>query len=267
MAQSRPACNGVTASQIFPWIWDTIVVMVSHTSPHDTPAMRQFRHFKERYPQCVLFFRMGDFFETFYDDAELAHKVLGVTLTQRTKGIPMAGVPFHSVDGYLRRMIEAGHRVAVCDQVEEASQAKGVVRREVTRVITPGTLTDESLLEEGRENPLAAVQFHDRGQVSIAWAELSTGAFSLATVDTPDVADELARIAPSELLYAESPNGDVPDPINALAQAVGCAVTHRPPWQFRQAEAIETLCKQFQVATLDGLAFPTMTPRSEERRR
>ncbi len=218
--------------------------------------MRQFRHFKERYPQCVLFFRMGDFYETFYDDAKLAHKVLGVTLTQRTKGIPMAGVPYHSVDGYLRRMIEAGYRVAVCDQVEEPSQAKGVVRREVTRVITPGTLTDEALLEEGRENPLAAIFLHDNGQASIAWAELSTGSFSLATVLEQELTDELARIAPSELLCAEPPQGkSVPDQISALNQVLGCAVTLRPPWQFRTAEAVETLCKQFRVTKLAGFGL------------
>ena len=127
--------------------------------PGDTPAMRQYRRFKQQHPGCVLFFRMGDFYEMFHDDAELAHRVLGVTLTQRTEGVPMAGVPYHAVEGYLRRMIQAGYRVAVCDQVEDAAQAKGVVDRDVTRVITPGTLTDESLLEEGRPNPLAAVAF------------------------------------------------------------------------------------------------------------
>jgi len=132
-------------------------------SSHDTPAMRQFKRFKEQYPDCVLFFRMGDFYEMFYDDAKLANKVLGVTLTQRTAGIPMAGVPFHSVDGYLRRMIQAGYRVAVCDQVESAAEAKGVVKRDVTRVITPGTLTDEMLLEDGAVCPLAAVMFHGDG--------------------------------------------------------------------------------------------------------
>ncbi len=108
-----------------------------------TPAMRQFHRFKKQHPDCVLFFRMGDFYAMFHDDAKLAHKVLGVTLTQRTKGIPMAGVPYHAVENYLRRMIQAGYRVAVCDQVEDPAQAKGVVKRDVTRVITPGTLTDE----------------------------------------------------------------------------------------------------------------------------
>ena len=137
----------------------------------DTPAMRQFRGFKQQYPECVLFFRMGDFYEMFFEDAELAHKVLGVVLTKRN-GIPMAGVPYHAVEGYLRRMIQAGHRVAVCDQVEDPKQAQGVVKRDVTRIITPGTLTDDTLLEEGRENPLAAVVFHDENDASLKLANV-----------------------------------------------------------------------------------------------
>lgn len=229
--------------------------MATNSNPHDTPAMRQFRHFKEKYPQCVLFFRMGDFYETFYDDAKLLHKVLGVTLTQRTEGIPMAGMPYHSVEGYLRRVIEAGYRVAVCDQMEEPSQAKGVIRREVTRVITPGTLMDESLLEEGRENPLAAVQIHHTGKASIAWAELSTGAFSLVTIVEADLADELSRIGPRELLVCQESGEKIPTQIALLADQIQCVTTDRPAWQFRQNEAIEMLCKQFRVASLDGFGL------------
>src|SRR4051812_768343 len=115
-----------------------------------SPAMRQYQQFKAQYPGYVLFFRMGDFYEMFWDDAKLAHKVLGVTLTSRSRGglngedaIPMAGVPFHAVEGYLRRMIAAGHKVAICEQAEDPATAKGVVKREVTRLMTPGTLTDD----------------------------------------------------------------------------------------------------------------------------
>jgi len=240
----------------------------------DTPAMRQYRRFKEQHPGCVLFFRMGDFYEMFYDDAELAHRVLGVTLTQRTEGIPMAGVPYHAVEGYLRRMIQAGHRVAVCDQVQDASEAKGVVERDVTRVVTPGTLTDESLLDEGRENHLAAVRWlgqsgsrgkpgqdasrHDPASgelVAVAWAELSTGAFGVGVFDASRVADELARVGPKELLYAETSDGDEPARVTELCGAIGAVSTPRPGWQFRTAEARETLCKQFGVTTLAGFGF------------
>jgi DNA mismatch repair protein MutS len=231
----------------------------------DTPAMRQYRRFKQQHPDCVLFFRMGDFYEMFFDDAKLAHRVLGVTLTQRTEGIPMAGVPHHSVEGYLRRMIQAGYRVAVCDQMEDASQAKGIVRREVTRLITPGTLTDESLLEEGRDNPLAAVVIHGNATASVAWAELSTGSFSLATFRLDELADELARIGPRELLLPEGAAEDEAaghggEVVARVVELLGCATVRRPLWQFRQAEAMEVLCKQFGVRTLEGFGLSHEDP-------
>lgn len=246
--------------------------------------MRQFKRFKEQYPDCVLFFRMGDFYEMFYDDAKLANKVLGVTLTQRTAGVPMAGVPFHSVDGYLRRMIQAGHRVAVCDQIENAAEAKGVVKRDVTRVITPGTLTDEMLLEEGATCPLAAVMFHGEGTrgkdqgagtdghggahsnpkpqetASVAWIDLSTGTFSMATFDVDALPDEVARVNPSELLYVETANHEPPTRVKSLAAANACPAIARPAWQFRQGEAIETLQKQFRVTTLAGFGLTGEEP-------
>jgi len=236
---------------------------------------------------------MGDFYEMFYEDAELAHRVMGVTLTQRTAGIPMAGVPYHAVEGYLRKMIQAGHRVAVCDQVQDAAEAKGVVERDVTRVITPGTLTDESLLDEGRENHLAAVMWlgagggrgkhpgqaalrHDPAsggdgsaagggkrdveRVAVAWAELSTGAFGVGVFDARHVADELARVGPKELLYAETSDGDEPARVTELCSAIGAVSTPRPGWQFRTAEARETLCKQFGVTTLAGFGFADDDP-------
>ncbi|MEO0515393.1 MAG: DNA mismatch repair protein MutS, partial [Planctomycetota bacterium] len=228
----------------------------------DTPAMRQFKRFKADHPGCVLFFRMGDFYEMFFDDAELAHRVLGVTLTQRTAGVPMAGVPYHSVEGYLRRMVQAGYRVAICDQVEDAKDAKGIVKRDVTRVVTPGTLTDESLLADEQVNPCAAVVFHGGGsgggQASIAWAELSTGAFQLATVHEDEVGDELARINPSELLYCETADGQAPPRIAELP--LDCPRTGRPGWQFRLAEATDALRKQYRIATLAGFGLQDDDP-------
>ena len=226
----------------------------------DTPAMRQYKHFKKQHPGCVLFFRMGDFYEMFHEDAVLAHKTMGITLTQRSEGVPMAGVPYHSVEGYLRKMIQAGHRVAVCEQVEDAKEAKGVVKRDVTRVITPGTLTDETLLEEGSENPLAAIVYHGPSdqpdaQVSLAWIELSTGAFSVTTLDEAQARDELARIAPSELLYCDTATGDMPPRIETLKQSLGCSTTPRPAWQFRQDEAVDALREQYGVAQLGGFGF------------
>src|SRR4051794_16211045 len=129
-----------------------------------SPAMRQYRQFKAQHPGYVLFFRMGDFYEMFWEDAQLAAKTLGVALTSRNKGspdeIPMAGVPFHAVEGYPRKMIAAGHKVAICEQTEDAALAKGLVKREVVRLMTPGTLTDDPLLDGRSDNYLAAVAFH-----------------------------------------------------------------------------------------------------------
>src|SRR6516225_3957020 len=122
-----------------------------------TPMMQQYREAKERHPGMILLFRMGDFFETFEDDAEVVSRVLGLTLTSRDKSIPMAGFPHHQLDNYLRKLLQAGHRVAVCDQVEDAALAKGLVRREVTRIVTPGTVTEDELLDPGRPNHLIAL--------------------------------------------------------------------------------------------------------------
>src|SRR5712692_1154983 len=126
-------------------------------SEHDTPMMQQYRAAKEAHPGMLLLFRMGDFFETFGEDAELVSRVLGLTLTSRDKSIAMAGFPHHQLDSYLRKLLRHGHRVAVCDQVEDPAQAKGLVRREVTRVVTPGTITEDDLLDPKQNNHLVAI--------------------------------------------------------------------------------------------------------------
>ncbi|MEM6394440.1 MAG: DNA mismatch repair protein MutS [Planctomycetota bacterium] len=238
---------------------------MTQKAKQDTPAMRQYHRFKEQHPGCLLLFRMGDFYELFFDDAVTAHQTLGVTLTQRTEGVPMAGVPYHAVETYLRRLIAAGHRVAVCDQVEDAKQAKGVVKRDVTRVITPGTLTDETLLDAAAENPLAAVAFHSNdndpeGIASLAWCELSTGRFALTTLPASRVADELARITPSELLYCDTATGDAPPRVQTLADRLGCPLTGRPPYTFRPAESAQILKQQYRVKTLQGFGLSDTDP-------
>lgn len=230
------------------------------SAPELTPAMRQYQTFKELHPECVLFFRMGDFYEMFYEDAKLAHRVLGVTLTQRTEGVPMAGVPYHAVETYLRRMIQAGYRVAVCEQVEEASQAKGVVKRDVTRVVTPGTLTDDSLLEEGESNFLAAVMFFDDEHLAAAWVDLSTGEFQMSRFDREDALTELTRISPRELVYVQTGNPEPPPRVAAMLRALGCVGTPRPGWAFRQEEAIEQIQKQYGVATVTGFGLAEDDP-------
>src|SRR5205085_2247459 len=146
-----------------------------------TPMMQQYQEAKERHPGMLLLFRMGDFYELFGDDAELAARVLGLTLTSRDKVLPMAGFPHHQLDNYLRKLLQSGHRAAVCDQVEDPAQAKGLVKREVTRVVTPGTVTEDDLLDPRQANHLAAL-FPLGNTVGVAWVELSAGQFSAADV-------------------------------------------------------------------------------------
>src|SRR5206468_4881458 len=147
-----------------------------------TPMMQQYREAKERHPGMLLLFRMGDFYELFDADAELVSRVLGLTLTSRDKTIPMAGFPHHQLEPYLRKLLSAGHRVAVCDQVEDPALAKGLVRREVTRVVTPGTLTEDELLDPRRPNHLTSLWAGPGGDVGLAWVDLSTGDFRAADI-------------------------------------------------------------------------------------
>ncbi|MCA9033347.1 MAG: hypothetical protein KDA66_21190, partial [Planctomycetaceae bacterium] len=197
-----------------------------------TPMMQRYMEVKEETPGTVLLFRMGDFFELFFEDAKIASKVLGVTLTSRDKNsdnpVPMAGFPHHALEGYLQKLIRAGHKVAVCDQVEDPKTAKGLVRREVTRIVTPGTLTDEALLDPHANNYIAALAPTKQG-LGIAWLELSAGRFQCLALplESPVTAqqplrghathevglrarllDELARIQPTECLVPEGTNND-----------------------------------------------------------
>ena len=223
--------------------------------------MRQFTRFKAAHPDCLLFFRMGDFYELFGPDAETAHRSLGITLTERTKGMPMAGVPHHSAETYLRRLVDQGHRVAVCDQIQDPKEAKGVVDRAVTRVLTPGTLVDESLLDEGRENLVAAATAFPDDVAALAIAELSTGSFTVATCRIDELADLLARFGPSELLIPEP--GDLPDSVRlpeGLAETIGASETIRAGWNFTAEDGDRTLCDHFGVTSLEGFGIAPLDP-------
>jgi DNA mismatch repair protein MutS len=197
-------------------------------APGTTPVMAQFLQVKAAHPDALVFFRMGDFYELFFEDAERAAAVLGLALTKRGKhlgeDIPMAGVPVHAAEGYMARLIRAGLRVAVCEQVEDPAEArkrgsKAVVRREVVRVVTPGTLTEDSLLDPKRSSLLAAVVSH-RGRCAIAVADLSSGRLECLACAPADLATELAAFAPSELLVADGQmNSEELAPLIAAARA------------------------------------------------
>ena len=218
-----------------------------------TPMLRQYLEIKERYPDAILFYRMGDFYEMFFEDAQVASRILEITLTSRDKGkehqVPMCGVPVHAAEGYLRRLVEAGHRVAICEQVEDPREAKGLVRREVVRVVTPGLMVEGGDHgEAGGANYIAAVA---PGRVwGLARLDLSTGEFALTqAADLAELQAELARVDPAELLLPEGEEGVVKELAGAMDPPF---TTFRPASWFRPQRAREVLTRHFGVATLDG---------------
>jgi len=227
------------------------------TPAMSTPMMQQYREAKERHPGMLLFFRMGDFYELFEEDAVLAAKLLGLTLTSRDKSIAMAGFPHHQLENYLHKLLKAGHRVAVCDQVEDPAQAKGLVRREVTRVVTPGTITEDNLLDPRQSNHLVAI-LPDADGYALAWLEISTGAFRAADVPSLGIADELARLNPAECLC---PERDV-ERIGAVLKRLTTtpALTTRPDWTFDGLSARKALFDHFKIITCAGFGFDDGQP-------
>ncbi len=214
-----------------------------------TPLMQQYREIKARHKDAILFFRMGDFYETFEGDAEVASRALGLTLTSRNNGaaaeIPLAGVPVKAAATYIRRLVERGFRVAICEQVEDPKLAKGIVRREVIEVVTPGAVMADDLLEERANTFLVAVA-SDGAQAGLAAADLSTGELALETASAADLAATLERYRPSEVVVAEG----------AAALAPSAAlVTRREAWEFDPALAAEDLARRFELASLDGLGL------------
>ncbi|MCE8016690.1 DNA mismatch repair protein MutS [Halomonas sp. MCCC 1A17488] len=217
--------------------------------PSHTPMMAQYLKIKREHPEVLLFYRMGDFYELFFDDARRAAALLDITLTQRGqsagKPIPMAGVPYHSAEGYLARLVKAGESVAICEQIGDPATSKGPVERRVVRIVTPGTLYDEALLDARRDNLLVAV--HPVGDCwGIAWLELSSGRFSVLEVEGEgDMLAELQRLDPAELLLPESLS--LPP---ALEGRPG--LRRQSDWLFDLESATRLLCDQFQVQDLRG---------------
>ena len=221
-------------------------------SPSDysqhTPMMRQFLTIKDRHPNELLFYRMGDFYELFYEDAKVAAPILDITLTARGKSagepIPMAGVPYHAADSYLAKLVKAGHAVAIAEQIGDPNESKGPVERSVVRIVTPGTLTDESLLDASYDSLIVAVH---RQQLScgIAWMDLSSGRFVVTEIEGDDaLAAELEKLAPAEVLIAE--NSTLP------SMPAHVAVRELAQWQFDEEAARRALNQQFQTRDLSG---------------
>jgi DNA mismatch repair protein MutS len=231
-----------------------------------TPMLRQYLDIKEQHPGTILFYRMGDFYEMFFEDAELASKVLGITLTSRSRDdeqqVPMCGVPYHAVSSYLSKLVRAGYRVAVCEQVEDPKQTKGIVRREVVRVVTPGVTTDEQLLDEKSNTFVCAVAVSRKGKsllaIGLSFLDVSTGNFLISEVQINEgrldlVEDEITRMQPAELLLAE----EEAEPLAALIESLrallpSLCLTLRPDSSFERHQAHTALLEHFRVSSLAG---------------
>ncbi len=218
------------------------------TSAQHTPVMQQYHAIKARFPDTLLFYRMGDFYELFYDDARRTAKLIDIALTRRGQSggepIPMAGVPVHSVETYLGRLVRLGESVAICEQIGDPALAKGPVAREVVRVVTPGTLTDAALLADKETRLLAAVTFAPH--LGLAWLDLAGGRFTVTEpADLDALHAEIERLKPAELLLAE--DADAPPWLAALAGA-----RRRPPWHFDPGTGKRLLCEQFGTRDLAG---------------
>ncbi|MBF4521574.1 DNA mismatch repair protein MutS [Acinetobacter towneri] len=222
-----------------------------------TPMMQQYLRVKMEHPHSLMFYRMGDFYELFFDDAHKAAKLLGITLTHRGKTsgkpIPMAGVPYHAAEGYLARLVKKGETVVICEQIGEVT-GKGPVERGVVRIITPGTLTDDALLNTHQSSNLVALCLQ-QNQIGIALLDLSAGIFKVQQMDyrPEQLAIELSRLMPSEIVVDE----DIVDPniIEQVKKQLDCPVTKRPNVDFNLNNAQKTLCDQFSVSTLSGFGI------------
>lgn len=260
-SDSVPLMNAITAPNSEP------VEKTSVPAAGLTPMMAQYIEIKTANPDSLLFYRMGDFYELFFEDAEQASRALGITLTKRGKhdgaDIPMCGVPVHASDDYLQRLIKLGFRVAVCEQLENPAEAKkrghkAVVKRDVVRLVTPGTLTEETLLEAGSSNYLAAlarVKGSEEDAFALAWVDLSTSEFRVTETELSRLETDIARVDPKELIVSDALFEDAN--LRTLLDEVGGAVVHQPAAFFASSTADERLTRFYNVSSLD--AFGTFS--------
>ncbi len=221
-----------------------------------TPMMKQFRKIRNSLPEeIILFFRLGDFYEMFFDDAVTASKILEITLTKRQK-VPMCGIPFHSADGYLAKLIKAGKKVAICDQVEDPAQTKGIVQREVVRIITPGTVLEDNVLDSARPNYLAGLHREKNGY-GLALLDISTGDFRIEeSKDLGALLDSFVAAGPAELLVAEEEKDQWPADLKLVARVL----TPYDDWVFEGDAAEDLLIRHFSVQSLEGFGCQNLGP-------
>ena len=223
-----------------------------------TPMMKQYMEIKSQYQDCILFYRLGDFYEMFFDDALTASKELEITLTGKDCGqeerAPMCGVPYHAVEGYLNKLISKGYRVAICEQVEDPKLTKGIVKREVIRIVTPGTTTNMQALDETKNNYLMCI-FYDNGKFGISTVDVTTGDYYLTEVDdSKQVRDEIQRYSPAELIYNDyflisgTQIEDLCDRLHITASVL-------EDWYTDEQQCMTKLKDHFGVSVLEGLGI------------
>ena len=227
----------------------------SDLSSH-TPMMQQYWKLKNQHPEQLMFYRMGDFYEIFYEDAKKAAKLLDITLTARGQSagqaIPMCGIPYHSLEGYLAKLVKLGESVVICEQIGDPATSKGPVERQVVRIITPGTVSDEALLDERRDNLLAAV-LGDERLFGLAVLDITSGSFSVLEIPGwENLLAELERLNPVELLIPD----DWPQGLPAEKRR---GVRRRAPWDFERDSAFKSLCQQFATQDLKGFGCENLT--------
>ena len=213
--------------------------------------MQQWRDAKGRHPDALIFIRVGDFYEMFYEDAEEGARLLGLTLTARNNGgaahVPLAGVPVRAKDDYLQRLIRLGKRVAVCEQVEDPAEAKGIVRREVIETVTPGALLADALLSERKNNFLVALRADPEGRIALAAADASTGEVLVRDVPADELGSVLASFEPAEILLPQSWTLGLP--------GLTASRTQRPDWLFDAELGAEEVRRRYRLISLDGFGF------------
>lgn len=238
--------------------YDTVMKKERHSYMGLTPMMTQYMKTKEEYKDCILFYRLGDFYEMFFEDAKICSKELELTLTGKSCGLseraPMCGVPFHAVDGYLNKLVSKGYKVAICEQTEDPKQAKGLVKRDVLRVVTPGTNLDVGALDETKNNYLMCI-IHTTNAYGVSYVDVTTGDYYVAEFTTnSELLDEIGKILPSEIICNDS-FFVCGIPLEDLKDRMGIMISSIESWYFDEERCKEALMKHFKVGTLSGLGL------------
>jgi len=217
-----------------------------------TPLMAQYLKIKAQYKDAILLYRMGDFYETFYDDAKIISKILGIALTKRAHGksahVPLAGFPYHALDNYLYKLVQAGNRVAICEQVEDPKAAKGIVKRDVIEIVTPGSTLSDKILDTKTNNFLASV-FIEEDKSGLSFVDVSTGEFYTSEFEKVKLEEQLLSINPKEILISSSQKDIF---VDLFKSNLNIVITERDDWIFTQDYSRDTLINHFKVHSLKG---------------